>query len=535
MREEQWSMYMVVGLFVVLVILVIIIVTSDQNNNFTEDYNIDGLPPYDPRLVSLVENTEDAKYSILILSNCTLNNCTLINSKNKLYAERQGYDIETINIQDSKKYNIILREMEKNNTVDYILYINNSIINRSECSLEELIKVAGTANIIITRGDKNNILDENVILIRNSLKSRNIIASLKDNTLLSHLDSDFISSGFNKSGSTLLFNAFKNCLDNGYPVRTRNFLIFTNNVFSGSNATNFIINVKNNVNILKEQSSNTLVYPWNQSRIKTIPRYIPARVDSVTQGKIPKIIYQTFTTVAVPTEIHNAVMSWVMENKDYEYYFYDDADCEEYIEKEFPSALESFRNIIPGAYKADLFRYCIIYNNGGYYADVKSICRTAIRDMPDYRTDKKEPNMIITLDRDRRELYNAFFASVPKNPILLETVNSCIQMITEKNYGSSPLDITGPTRFGKIFYNNIDSRELLSPGTIYLDNIDRIEIFEHSVKDPKSVIDKNGRIITTTRCTIKSIVERNESDYLFNITGKGHYGYYWNKRLVYNI
>lgn len=45
----------------------------------------------------------------------------------------------------------------------------------------------------------------------------------------------------------------------------------------------------------------------------------------------------------------------------------------------FPSeVLEAFDILIPGAFKADLFRYCVLFIYGGVYADVDMLLKTKL-------------------------------------------------------------------------------------------------------------------------------------------------------------
>ena len=77
---------------------------------------------------------------------------------------------------------------------------------------------------------------------------------------------------------------------------------------------------------------------------------------------IPKIIVQTYNTTNLPTEIVGAVKSWKVLNKDYKYIFFDDNQCREFIKENFNSdVIKAFDCLIPGAFKADLFRYCFLY------------------------------------------------------------------------------------------------------------------------------------------------------------------------------
>jgi hypothetical protein len=61
-------------------------------------------------------------------------------------------------------------------------------------------------------------------------------------------------------------------------------------------------------------------------------------------------------------------------NPGWEYRFYEDADIEAYISMHFPWALAYLKRIKPhyGAAKADLFRYLLMYEEGGVYLDIKS-------------------------------------------------------------------------------------------------------------------------------------------------------------------
>ena len=61
--------------------------------------------------------------------------------------------------------------------------------------------------------------------------------------------------------------------------------------------------------------------------------------------------------------------SW--KNSGWEYKFYDDAKGIEFLKTHFPpEVLEAFNALIPGAFRADLLRYCVLLIYGGIYVDV---------------------------------------------------------------------------------------------------------------------------------------------------------------------
>lgn len=73
---------------------------------------------------------------------------------------------------------------------------------------------------------------------------------------------------------------------------------------------------------------------------------------------IPKKIFQTFETSELPMGMAKACLSWKHKNPDYEYTFFDKYDRLEFIKEHFSKdVLDAYLTLIPGAFKADLWRY----------------------------------------------------------------------------------------------------------------------------------------------------------------------------------
>ena len=97
--------------------------------------------------------------------------------------------------------------------------------------------------------------------------------------------------------------------------------------------------------------------------------------DVRTGGSISKVIHQTAKTCVLPAEIKLNIDRIRLLNQDYEYRFYDNADIESYILNSYGKAfLDAYCaiNSSYGAARADLFRYMVLYKEGGIYLDVKS-------------------------------------------------------------------------------------------------------------------------------------------------------------------
>lgn len=87
---------------------------------------------------------------------------------------------------------------------------------------------------------------------------------------------------------------------------------------------------------------------------------------------IPRIVHQTWSHEIDKTRYPN--MSRMVESfkqSGWEYKFYTDDMAANFLATHFPpEVLEAYDMLRPGAFKADLFRYCVLLIHGGVYADV---------------------------------------------------------------------------------------------------------------------------------------------------------------------
>ena len=90
---------------------------------------------------------------------------------------------------------------------------------------------------------------------------------------------------------------------------------------------------------------------------------------------IPLDIYQTWFTKDLPPKMRERVELLKIQNPRFNHHLFDDNDCREFIKTHFqPDVLEAYDTLIPGAYKADLWRLCVLFINGGIYVDIKFCC-----------------------------------------------------------------------------------------------------------------------------------------------------------------
>jgi mannosyltransferase OCH1-like enzyme len=173
--------------------------------------------------------------------------------------------------------------------------------------------------------------------------------------------------------------------------------------------------------------------------------------------KIPKIIFQTGSNNYFKNVLHfNSIISFIELNPEYTYIYYDDVNARQFLRENFSEEINySYDLLVPGAYKADLLRYCLLYNKGGCYFDCKQILKMPIKKFLD-----RNKSLVLCNDVIDKALLNAVIFSTKNNNIIEKTIKDCIYNIIHK-LGTSPLDITGPIFFFKSIKNLINSDNLI--------------------------------------------------------------------------
>lgn len=167
--------------------------------------------------------------------------------------------------------------------------------------------------------------------------------------------------------------------------------------------------------------------------------------------KIPRNLFQTWSTKNISIGFKLLTQSWLSHNPNYGYYLYDDNDCEEFIKNNFDeNVYNAYIRIIPGAFKADFWRYCVLYVYGGVYVDMDTICISSIDDLLDESIDFMTPvDLNNRPDYGKYNLFNCFIASAPKHPILWECIQMIVHNIENEIVPFSNLDFSGPGVLGK--------------------------------------------------------------------------------------
>jgi mannosyltransferase OCH1-like enzyme len=226
---------------------------------------------------------------------------------------------------------------------------------------------------------------------------------------------------------------------------------------------------------------------------------------------IPKTIMQTSKSRYVTNNKFLSVRSIIDHNPHYNYVFYDNEEAKSFIVQYYDKdVIDAYNKLIPGAYKADLFRYCYLYIKGGIYIDCKMICHINFDELFTYNYD-----IILVKDRISNAYWNGFICAKPKLEIFRKCINEVVENVKKEYYGSNMLDITGPT----MFYNTIHSSlNNLNTKILYLTNLDYQDLNNH-------IYDENNKKILNVLYPNYYI----ENDYRL----KNHYHVHWNNKTVY--
>lgn len=217
-----------------------------------------------------------------------------------------------------------------------------------------------------------------------------------------------------------------------------------------------------------------ITYRKNDGSDVTIPIDTPIPLNQVTIGytgamytKIPKVIYQTGNSRIQPSYIVNTIEAFKQLNPEYSYRFYDDYDRREMIAKNFDNrVLKAYDTLIPGAYKADLWRYCVMYLYGGVYLDDKISNLIPLREI----IGRDHELLVCKEPEGQFGLFNAFIACIPQHPLMKKVIDMVVDnVLNTKRLGI--FAISGPVALGKAY------QELYGP--IVIGHHDKIVVFRH--------------------------------------------------------
>jgi hypothetical protein len=222
-----------------------------------------------------------------------------------------------------------------------------------------------------------------------------------------------------------------------------------------------------------------------------LKQFCSSKLDILPERPIPRIIHQTHATSRQPTDIYIATKVLVKMNPTYSYKFYDNHECQKALETHFgpqSAQVKAYNKLKIGAYKADLFRLCILYAEGGVYMDCKATTLAPLSSIITYA----DINVVADIRQTRLQT-GAFLASSPRNPLIQALMDGAVARILNEEYGNGCLDIAGPEFCGRTIQHVIgmDACEPFIVGTRYIaqgtpmDVVGAVRLTDYTVLDAK--------------------------------------------------
>ena len=158
---------------------------------------------------------------------------------------------------------------------------------------------------------------------------------------------------------------------------------------------------------------------------------------------IPKVIYQTWKTKKnLHPVIVNVKQGIQNLNPNYKMELFDDDDMDTWIQTNCAeNVYNAYNKLHVGAAKADLWRYLILYKNGGVYLDMDSVINRSLDEL--IQTDD---SAIISREGNKGYFMQWMLIFEKHHPILKSTIEKCIYNINNPKT-TDVVFLTGPGVF----------------------------------------------------------------------------------------
>ena len=327
-----------------------------------------------------------------------------------------------------KKKNIRKRNIRKKNNKVRSNTVNSNMVRSNMVNSNTVRSNTVNSNMVNSNMVNSNTVRSNTV--NSNMVNSNTVNSnrVKSNTIKSNT----VKSNTVKS-NTVKINTVKSNTVKINTVKSNTVQINTGRSNTGRSNTGRNNTGRNNT------GRNNIV----QKKIKKLSRRIYTSI-------IPLNIFQTWHTLELPNDMKNNIEKIKLLNPEFKYYIYDDEMCREFIKNNFDNNVRyAFDKIKPGAFKADLWRYCILYKYGGIYLDIKYNCINNFKLI--YLTDQEYYVKDIDYSNEKTGIYNALLISSPNNQILLNCINDIVYNCMNNNIGKNPLEFSGPDLMAKYF------------------------------------------------------------------------------------
>ena len=198
------------------------------------------------------------------------------------------------------------------------------------------------------------------------------------------------------------------------------------------------------------------------------PIYKPGSCSPGSISRIPPVLWQTGRGSSLRE--HNNVTRAASElalslvGSGIRPVWHGDGAARGFVARECPEALRAYDCLRPHAFRADLWRYCVMYTKGGFYLDAEDVPLVPLRSLvrpcdalvltndfcPDFRPKIKKARLWGGLRGcNESSVQISFMAAVPGLPFFRCALQKVIDHVEMGYYGDGDLHVTGPPVAGQ--------------------------------------------------------------------------------------
>jgi mannosyltransferase OCH1-like enzyme len=247
-------------------------------------------------------------------------------------------------------------------------------------------------------------------------------------------------------------------------------------------------------------------------------------------GSIPKIIYRTspFKFDEIPQLILDSYRSDLEKNPEYSMFYFEDYDCQSFIEENYGiEYLSLYNKLLPTAFKADFFRYLLLYKHGGVWMDFSMSLNIPLHKIISNFKQIYVRDRIYSVGNswiNKVAIYQGFLCTIKGTEVLMLTIEKCLKNIKDRNLTQSCLMVTGTIVIGTVYRELgidgiTDNKQPTKLGYINKD----VYVYAYEYEHDNVILDNDTPIINIKHPDHYSLIYKN----------RDHYGELWNQQKVF--
>ena len=177
---------------------------------------------------------------------------------------------------------------------------------------------------------------------------------------------------------------------------------------------------------------------------------------------IPKILHQTSDRISYPRSGKRNLKTFLRMNKGWDVRYYNDGDCLAFISNHYPELLGFYKSLRHPVQKADFFRYAVVHQDGGFYADMDMEFKAPLDELCKFPAVFAEECTIpathpsVKSPPETVRIANYMFGTAKNHPFLMRLIGH-ISCVDQKKIACEEdiLESTGPAVVTQLFHDYV--------------------------------------------------------------------------------